>query len=208
MCFACEKIYGEDYVCRSCSVQRKTNVYMEVAAPGMVRCVLCGQEHDAPGLNLETSMKRESIARLRRTLSSIPPRTSTGPNRVPGVSTIGGHRIRGLDENSQGSPGAFRPHVQKRATAPSQRIMQFPVRPEPDLIASDMGLTVVVEFPCHQNENEIVWHIVQETLAVESKIEGCPYRNEIKLPEWAREADSVRFQNGILEFVFVRKPQA
>ena len=202
MCFACEKIYGEDYICQRCSVQRKTNVYMEVVAPGRARCIVCGQEKDAPGLNLETSMKRESITRLRRTLSSIPPRTSTGPNRIPGVSTTGGHRIRGLDEHSQGPSKEFLPHAQKSASGSSQKMAQFPERSEPDLFKTEGEFMVVAEFPRHKDENDIVWRIEQGILFLESKIEGCPYRDEVALPEWAEKPSSVCFRNGVFEMVF------
>lgn len=207
MCFSCEKIYGEDHFCRRCTAQKKTKVFMEVVEPGTVRCVLCGTEQDAPGLNFETSMKRESISRIQRTLSSIPPQTSTGPGRAPGVSTIGAARRR-LDESGVGGSETFRPRSIRPSSSASQSIAQFPPRADPDLIESTDGLIVVAEFPRHTHETEIMWHVEQGKLFLTSKLEGCPYRDEIELPEWADEPHGVQFKNGILELVFKKDSTA
>ena len=66
MCYneTCEKIYGMDYKCASCSAKKRSEVLMEVVKPGEVCCPLCGNKKEAPELNLETIMRNETISQM------------------------------------------------------------------------------------------------------------------------------------------------
>lgn len=196
MCYnkTCEKIYGMDYECAPCSVKKRLKVLMEVVEPGEVRCLLCGNKREAPGLNLETIMRSATIAHLGQQsrdrqkqghLRSIPPHTPLRSRRdIPETDSF---------------------RVTRRSDFVSQdhTFSTFPERAEPYIEETDKGLTIIIEFPGHTLE-QIKWRKKGAVLIMESAIITCPYRDEVVLPNWATEPTEVKLSNGFLTIKFTK----
>lgn len=197
MCFnkTCEKIYAEDYKCLPCSSQKQRAVLMEVVAPGEVCCLLCGNKREAPGLNLETMMRGETISRLGRQAQAQQTQGSTGSSHFRTFSHFG-----------KGTIPEAEPFEKKRSPRPTSQnhvLSTFLERAEPYVEETDRELTIIIEFPGHTLE-QIQWHKKDTKLIIESTIITCPYRDEIVLPKWATAPVETNLSNGFFTIRFAK----
>ncbi len=196
MCYnkTCEKIYGMDYKCASCSAKKQLTVLMEVVEPGEIRCPLCGDKREAPELNLETMMRSKTISRLgeqnkekqgRGPLGSIPSRT------LPAF------------KKDAPQTNSFRAKRHTDSASRDHKFLTFPERTEPYIEETNAELIIITEFPRHTLE-QIQLRKEGTKLTVESAIVTCPYRDEITLPNWVREPAETKLSNGFLTIRFVK----
>lgn len=196
MCYnkTCEKIYGLDYACTTCSAKKQLKVLAEVVATGKVCCPLCGNKGESPELNLETMMRSNTISRIgernrekqgQGSLKSIPPRTFHASGRdAPQTDSF--RAVRYFDPSPR-----------------DHKFLAFSERAEPYIEETDNGLTIIIEFPRHTLE-QIQWRKEGTSLIIESAIVTCLYRDEITLPNWVTEPTDIGLSNGFLTIKFTK----
>ena len=145
----------------------------------------------------------------------IPPKGSIPPNvrqkhkiRTDSTMrrTISG-QMGGPDQTWQNdfNPIAFKPGSAHRpTTAPIITMPIWPDRAEPDVIEHENRVWVIVAFPRHKL-NQVEWQEQGDMLSVRSKLVGCPYENQIALPQDRGERVDIKLNNGLLVVTFEKQ---
>lgn len=191
----CEKVYAMDYECVACSAQKRLKVLMEVVAPGEVRCLLCDNTREAPGLNLETMMGSKTISHLGN--QSRERRGQERPSRSFSF------RTPRVSERDEPPTQPFRATRNPNTVSQAPQFSIFPERAEPYREETSDGLTIIIEFPGHTIE-QISLQREGLILIIESAIIACPYRDEIILPHWATKPIQVQLAKGFLIIEFTK----
>lgn len=147
------------------------------------------------------------IRMYRQRVSSIPPNTSTGPNRSSKVSSVGQHIQSASSPSGDAGQQTWQPArvSQKRKNGIAGQVINlFPEQAEPYVEEDNEVLTIIIEFAQH-NLEQIQWNVEGSLLIIESAIFICPYHHEIKLPDWAKEPSEVKLHNGLLIIRFENK---
>lgn len=187
--------------CKACGKRIEAEVEKDI------RCRGCGRIFQIPN-SPQYVIEGVSSSSPHR---SIPPITSTGPNRSSRVSTLGLHTQNGspIQNPSLRADNEWQKSLQpvsrknKEVTA-RPAINIFPQRSEGSIEETGEQVMVAVEFPGH-NMEQIQWRKKKGVLLVESTILSCPYRDEILLPDWTNEPQGMVLRNGILVMCF-KKP--
>lgn len=150
----------------------------------------------------------------RQRIRSIPPITSTGSNRSSKVSSLGQH-IQSASSGDDDEQQTWQPVLvsQKRknetispvrgkvSNRTRQTINLFPEQAEPYVEEDNGILTIIIEFAQH-NLEQIRWTVEGNSLMIESAILICPYRQKVRLPDWAKKPSEVKLHNGLLIIKF------
>lgn len=145
-------------------------------------------------------------------MRSIPPKGSIPPGIrrqeiVRTNSTM--RRTAGLQEEA--GQNDFRPMIvghnepnARRGTA-LPTLPVWPERTEPEVSGYENRVWVIVELPRHSDISSIEWNEEGDVLSIRSTLFGCPYKNQIALPEDRGERTNIELNNGLFVVTFEKQ---